>query len=51
MIQEYCQFQADYFVNERCPIYQGYPKWPIHEKDVDDEFIQSHSYATIYDDG
>jgi len=38
-------------VNEHCPIYQGYPKWPIHQKDVDDEFIQSHGYATIYDDG
>ena len=32
-------------------MYQAYPLWPVYEKDVDDEFIQSHGYATIYDDG
>lgn len=52
VIWGYCQFQIPSFVNEHCPIYQGYPNWPIHvDGDVDDEFIQSHSYATIYDDG
>jgi len=52
VIWGYCQFQTPGTVNEHCPIYQGYPNWIIHvDVDVDDKFIQSHSYATIYDDG
>ena len=52
IIWGYCQFQADSHINEHCPIYQGFPNWPIHvDGDVDDEFLQTHGYATIYDNG
>ena len=51
IIWGYCQFQVDDFINEKCPIYQGFPKWPVIVDDFDDEFLQVHGYATIYDDG
>ena len=51
VIWGYCQFQINSFINEHCPIFQGYPRWPISVQDVDDQFCQTYSYATIYDDG
>lgn len=51
VIWGYCQFQTQDTINERCPIYQGYPKWVIviDDDDITDEIIQKYSYATIYD--
>jgi hypothetical protein len=46
----YCQFQISSMVNEYCPIYNAYPKYPIHiDEEIDDETLQKYSYATIYD--
>jgi hypothetical protein len=50
IIQGYCQFQTEETINEHCPIFQGCQKPEIHiDDDVDDEFLQKHSFATVYD--
>ena len=55
IIWGYCQFQTPDTVNERCPIYHAYkdfpPPQPPYTKDVDDRFLQTYAYATIFDDG
>lgn len=49
-IYGYCQFQISSMINSFCPIYNAYPKNPIHiTEDVNNEFLQINSHMTIYD--
>ena len=51
VIWGYCQFQKEEYVNEKCPIYCGYPNWGIViSGEITLEIIQKYSFATIYDE-
>lgn len=51
VIWGYCQFHKENYINEHCPIYQGYPKWGVViTGEITPEIIQKYSYATIYDE-
>ena len=37
-------------INHHCPIYNQFPRNPIHiVDDIDDETLQKYSYMTVYD--
>ena len=46
----YCQFQISSMINHHCPIYNQFPRNPIHiVEDIDDETLQKYSHMTVYD--